>query len=241
MESGVYYIRNKINGKTYIGQGQDVKKRMFLYHANSKALLNAFKSYGEENFEREVIEYCSIEELDALETYYIKEWNTLVPNGYNISQGGNAPMRGRYHSKKSKKKISDNSPDHNGENNPMFGKTGDKNPFFGRTHTDDSKRKMSESHTGQLVGEKNGMYGKDMSGKNNARFGNKSDDASSKYYGVYLFRNGKYNYWRAKICIKGKNIHIGQYGSEIEAAIGYDHYVIEHKLDYPLNFPEDYI
>lgn len=36
-----------------------------------------------------------------------------------------------------------------GENNPMFGKVGDKNPFFGKTHSDKTKKKISE------IGKKN--------------------------------------------------------------------------------------
>jgi group I intron endonuclease len=109
-KSGIYSITNIINGKIYIGQGQDVKTRMFSYHANCNALLNAFKKYGEENFERKIIEYCPIDKLDEREIYYIKKLETLIPNGYNVSPGGNTPMRGRKHSKKTKKRMSGRIP-----------------------------------------------------------------------------------------------------------------------------------
>jgi group I intron endonuclease len=213
MESGVYYIRNKIDGKTYIGQGQDVKERMFRYHANCNVLLNALNKYGEDNFEREVIEYCSIEELDDLESYYIEKWNTLIPNGYNISPGGKAPMRGRKHSEESKKRMSSIK--------------------VGKLKSEETKKRMS--------GENNANYGKDFTGENNPRFGDKLDSATSKYYGVYLLKRGKYDdYWMAQICINGdgKKHYIGHYSSEIEAAKAYDQYVIEHKLNRPLNFPK---
>ena len=41
-----------------------------------------------ENFKFEIIEECSIEELNEKEQYYIKYYNSLVPNGYNLTLGG---------------------------------------------------------------------------------------------------------------------------------------------------------
>ena len=43
-----------------------------------------------------------------------------------------------------------------GEENPMFGRTGDKCVWYGRHHTPDTKKKISNSH----LGEKNPFYGK---------------------------------------------------------------------------------
>ena len=37
---------------------------------------------------------------------------------------------------------------------------GDKNPFYGKQHTEESRKKMSESHKGMLVGESHPFYGK---------------------------------------------------------------------------------
>lgn len=47
-ESGIYCFENKINGKTYIGQAQDIRKRV-QQHLNSKDTLyfhNAIRKYG---------------------------------------------------------------------------------------------------------------------------------------------------------------------------------------------------
>ena len=41
-----------------------------------------------ENFEYQVIELCSVEELDAKEIYWINKLDTLSPKGYNILPGG---------------------------------------------------------------------------------------------------------------------------------------------------------
>ena len=88
---GIYKIINNINGKIYVGQSIDIKERwkQHLYKAyNEKelgynsAIHQAFRKYGYENFSFEIIEECEIEELDNKECYWIRELNTLTPNGY---------------------------------------------------------------------------------------------------------------------------------------------------------------
>lgn len=94
---GIYKITNKVNGKVYVGQSIDIIDRwkQHYYKAfNSKevafnsAIHSAFRKYGIENFELEVIEECSAEELDEKEKFWVKEFNSLSPNGYNILSGG---------------------------------------------------------------------------------------------------------------------------------------------------------
>ena len=61
---GIYYIKNLINGKYYIGQSQDIYKRwarerMYLRSdktAWNEHLQNAWRKYGEDNFELTVLE-----------------------------------------------------------------------------------------------------------------------------------------------------------------------------------------
>lgn len=45
--------------------------------------------YGYENFYYEILE-SQIENFDEREQYWIKQYNSLVPNGYNVSPGGNS-------------------------------------------------------------------------------------------------------------------------------------------------------
>lgn len=71
--------------------------------SNCTFLKNAINKYGKNNFKIEVIEECfSLEELDLKESYFIKELNTLAPNGYNLTTGGAAPK----HSDITKEKMS---------------------------------------------------------------------------------------------------------------------------------------
>ena len=87
----VYKITNLINGKIYIGITKRNPKVRFNEHfVNKKELLfRAKEKYGKENFTLEIIEKdLSEEEIDEKERYYIKFYNSLVPNGYNLSVGG---------------------------------------------------------------------------------------------------------------------------------------------------------
>lgn len=94
---GIYKIINNINGKIYVGQSIDIKERWKqhkykAFNPNEKGYPSiihvAFRKYGIENFSFEIIEECEIEELDNKECYWIRELNTLTPNGYNMLPGG---------------------------------------------------------------------------------------------------------------------------------------------------------
>ena len=99
-EVGIYKIINLINNKVYIGQSRCIKKRWknhkITYHnSNSKAynypLYRAMRKYGIENFQFEIIENCSIEELNDREKYWISYYHSNNNDyGYNQDDGGYA-------------------------------------------------------------------------------------------------------------------------------------------------------
>lgn len=81
---GIYKITNKINGKSYVGQSKNIEER-WRHHRSSKLkypLYLAFQKYGLENFTWEVLEECSILELNEKELYYIKKYDS-TNFGYN--------------------------------------------------------------------------------------------------------------------------------------------------------------
>jgi len=176
--SGVYCIENLVNGKRYIGQGQDVEKRAKRNHRECKFIYCAIKKYGKENFKRYIILYCEIEELNYYETECIKIYHShFTENGYNIAWGGDAPMRDRNHSEESIEKIKKNHWDNSGENHPMFGKTGENNPNFGRHRSDETKERMRGKRS-SMSGENHPMFGK--TGENNPNFGSHRSDETKK-------------------------------------------------------------
>ncbi len=53
-----------------------------------RLLNNAICKYSPENFKLEIIKECNVTELNNFEEYYITFYNTLTPNGYNLTTGG---------------------------------------------------------------------------------------------------------------------------------------------------------
>lgn len=96
--TGYIYKLTSPNGKSYIGQTvQEPCKRWSKHHTKAmsdtptnrcEALSNAIKKHGWDNFTKEIIETCSESDLDDLEQHYIEHFNTVSPNGYNLTHGG---------------------------------------------------------------------------------------------------------------------------------------------------------
>lgn len=95
--SCIYKITNKANGKVYIGQTINYKKRSKEHFSTlrkgvhrNQYLQFSFDKYGEDNFAIEILEVCPHEKLDELEIHYMNEYDSLNKSvGYNMLTGGN--------------------------------------------------------------------------------------------------------------------------------------------------------
>jgi group I intron endonuclease len=133
----IYKITNLINNKIYIGQTtQDIEKRWQRHNwactknRNAMAITNALIKYGSANFSIEKIDDAkNIDELNKKEEFYIKEYNSLSPNGYNLSKGGDNKKM----SEETKKKISEKNK--------------------GRKASEETIKKLSDSHKGWIPSE----------------------------------------------------------------------------------------
>ena len=101
MKKDIYIIKNKINNKVYIGQADYAWKRWGSHlrdsHSKPKILIDkAIKKYGEENFWYELLE-SQIQNYNEREIFWIKKYNSQVPNGYNVAPGGNGVGAGINH------------------------------------------------------------------------------------------------------------------------------------------------
>lgn len=98
MTGKIYCIENLENGKKYIGQTKSDLNKRFNVHLCSngcRKISNALKKYGRYCFAVEVlweVEVFTQEELDSKEIEFIKELNTLHPNGYNLVSGGGGSL-----------------------------------------------------------------------------------------------------------------------------------------------------
>ena len=91
----IYKIVNDINDKVYIGKTTKGIESRFKKHIEdskrrdkeNRPLYRAMNKYGVEHFNIEVIEFCSVEDLEIREQYWIKEYDSYS-NGYNATLGG---------------------------------------------------------------------------------------------------------------------------------------------------------
>jgi group I intron endonuclease len=98
---GVYAIKNKINGKLYIGSSNNIRKRFYNHknllinnkHYNIK-LQRAWNKNGENNFEFYILEETSTNEIELREAEqkHLDLNNSYSPkSGYNISKKADCP------------------------------------------------------------------------------------------------------------------------------------------------------
>lgn len=97
MKKDIYIIKNSVNNKVYIGQSKDAAKR-WLHHIYDAKYENkydnikqpihlAMKEIGYEKFHYEILE-SQVDNPDEREKYWIKYYDSIIPNGYNKAIGG---------------------------------------------------------------------------------------------------------------------------------------------------------
>lgn len=86
----LYKITNKANNRFYIGKHLYDATPFDEYSGSGVLIAKAYKKYGVEVFEKEILEYNVEEsEIDDLEKTYIKKYKKLYPTlCYNIAPGG---------------------------------------------------------------------------------------------------------------------------------------------------------
>lgn len=192
-KSGIYCWTSP-SGKKYIGQSVQLqrRKREFLnfdsfYTTRSETQILtpidcARKKYNiPEYWKYEVLEYCSKDELNEREIYWINYFNTFI-KGYNSTNGGDSPtekseeskrkagetLRRKYASgelvvsEERKRKVSiakkgkPLSPEAYArlkEIKKEYFANGGVSPFKGKHHSEESKRLLSLAHSGKTLTE----------------------------------------------------------------------------------------
>ena len=138
----IYKITNKIDNKTYIGKTTQELELRWKDHqkkgSNCRYLKYALKKYSIENFKFQLVCITFDNQLNDMEIKYIKQYNSLVPNGYNLRLGGDS---GKHH-EETKRKIGESLKKKykNGMINPC--------PNLGIPHKEITKKKISETLKG---------------------------------------------------------------------------------------------
>lgn len=150
---GIYKITNP-KGKIYIGQSINIesRKRVYKYfnsYRNSigPILMNSFRKYGFENHVFEIIEECSVDQLDEKETYWKQYYLNQVNKNWrkvmfcNLHDTGGGPL-----SEKTKQKISKSN-----TGKPSFWKGKTRGEEFGKKLSNNLERnkKIGEGNKGK--------------------------------------------------------------------------------------------
>lgn len=89
---GIYKITNKNNNKIYIGQSINIEERWkkHIYSPSNSLIHQAIVKYGVQSFAFEILEECASEQLNEREKYWIAYYNSVIPFGYNKTEGGDS-------------------------------------------------------------------------------------------------------------------------------------------------------
>jgi group I intron endonuclease len=162
---GIYKITSP-SGKIYIGQSTNIIKRKYHYRTKlgigQPKIYNSIVKYGWNNHKFEIICKCDENELNDLEKYYIKLFNSFNGNlGLNLTDGGDSiklsnetkqkisnSLRGIKRSEATKKKISKSKKGFKQYTQTKLINKKISNSLRGIKRSEVTKKKMSESKTG---------------------------------------------------------------------------------------------
>lgn len=141
----IYKATNILNGKMYIGQSINPKRRFTEHLRGSKSMIlsAAIKKHGKENFEFKILCWCPDKAYaDMVETKLIKAHDTRRV-GYNICVGGEGLGSGVDHPKFGKKATDET------RRRIAAAKMGELNPHYGKPNSPEQKAKIRASLQGR--------------------------------------------------------------------------------------------
>ena len=164
----VYLLIDGTNDFEYVGQTTKTVEKRFKEHMKSPYFIGrAIRKHGAENFVIIILKVCySKKELDYWEKHFIKSRDTMSPDGYNLTDGGeggipceeicekiSAAKMGHEVSEKTRSILSAKN-----KGKPQTAEAreknaeahrGEKNNFFGKHHIGDAIMKNALAHRGK--------------------------------------------------------------------------------------------
>lgn len=156
-----YKTTNLINGKYYLGM-HSTSNLNDGYLGSGVILWKSINKYGRENFKLEILQfYKNRKELKLNEEKLIDEKVLLDPMCMNLSIGGNNGFDYINEKRRKDPEYDKWFRNYQGSKMKQYHKEGKikYDTFTGKNHSKKSKEKMSKSHKGKHVGDKNASFG----------------------------------------------------------------------------------
>lgn len=153
-KTGIYAIKNLVNGNLYIGQTMRSFQKRYWHHQwklrnnqhDNIHLQNAWNLYGEENFIFDIVELCDDKTIiDNREKFWISHYKSLGIC-YSIQSGGKPTDIYTSVTEESLRKLAE----------------ANRKRMTGTKLSESTKRKMSESRTGKHVNKKTDLINEDI-------------------------------------------------------------------------------
>lgn len=143
----LYLATNVFNGKQYVGMSKEFHKRLIHHKCarSNSAFHQAIREYGFDNFVfSHIADAFDLQAAGDLERMLIQQHNTLSPNGYNLTVGGQVGPLGLKHTAEAKKKIGQAN-----FNRPLELQEKFKYARLGATQSQDTRDKISKASKGR--------------------------------------------------------------------------------------------
>lgn len=248
----IYLITNLVNGKLYVGRTIKTLKKRWQEHItasrNPKYAINfAIAKYGPENFKIEVIEQgLDFHQMIEKEGFYIKYYNSIVDNGYNlvindtnggyefISESTQKKLTIAAHNCERKNSSSDGAGikyKSQNKKSPWLAYLCIKDKFYSKYfQTKEEAVEWRDLLCCYFYREQANIHNIDKKdwylSQNLEKFFNEvligMKKSKNNYFGVIIVTRNGLTKIRASIKINQKNISLGTFSNEKDAAIAYD-------------------
>ena len=200
----IYLITDTTNGMKYTGKHHYNKEGELdpNYHGSGTIISRIYKERPE-TLKEEYIKTCySEEEMNNDEKYYIKLYDTLWPNGYNLSKGGDGVIpceetRRKISEKikekflydeeyrrkiiESHKNISEETRRKMSESRKKLLFSREKHPMFGKHHSEETKKKLRDINKGKHLSDQTKQkISESISGEKHHFFGKHHTEETKK-------------------------------------------------------------
>ena len=245
----IYKVCCRVNGKSYIGLTNGTVKQRWSNHVsqakrgNKRSILHrAIRKHGPAAFDVEVLLVVwSRDDASAAERRFIASCCTLLPNGYNVTDGGvGTPGFRKPHSPETRAKIgaANKVRVHSAETRERMAEA-----KRGKKLSEQHRTKLSDAHRGiprtalWLANQSAACTGKNYPRRSIALLEatlSGGAPSSSGYRGVT--QDGEK--WIARIGIDRRRVHLGTFNTKEQAAAAYRHAAQKRSAELRMRVPD---